>query len=401
MSTNHTLNHICITDKKNCYGCTSCYAICPHKAIIMKEDERGFKYPLVDEKKCIDCGLCVKSCPKILGNQHKKTSSFFAVTHCNDEIRTSSSSGGVFSALAQDVIDRNGVVYGAVYDSDFNVKHIRADNEEWKKMRTSKYVQSDIGDNFENVKADLKSGRTVLFTGTPCQVDGLNRYLDNLDKSRLITCDLVCHGVPSPLIWRDYLELIRNETRNEIGKVNFRNKRDAGWHNSTLCIENSEGKVLINESHDKSLFSLLYFSHLILRPSCYFCEYSNLKRAGDISIGDYWGIEKYHPELDDNKGISLVLVNTGKGRTIIQDLEKKCAFTILCEDECMQPNLKAPAQDYGGTEAFWQTYKKYGLKFAGKRVGCIKADFGDKVRIFAVKVADKISSLFCKKRKPE
>lgn len=390
MSADAKKNHIIISDKANCCGCSACYAKCPENAISMREDDEGFNYPVVDESRCIDCGLCIKNCPQITGNQREKTSCFLAATHREDDVRAISSSGGLFSALAQSVIDRNGVIYGAVYDRDFNVKHIRADDSEWERMRTSKYVQSDMGDIFQSVKADLRSGRTVLFTGTPCQVDGLNKYLCDTDRSGLITCDLICHGVPSPLIWREYLELVKRDAGKPIGKINFRNKRGCGWHDSTLCIEDTQGEVLIDEPHSKALFSCLYFSHYILRPSCFSCRYADLNRAGDITIGDYWGIEKHHPELDDNKGVSLVMVNTDKGHDIIRDIENKCSFTSLNEDECMQPNLKAPAQDYGGRDTFWRAYQKYGLKFAGKRIGLIKASFIDKVHIFGVRATDKL-----------
>ena len=390
MRNNNGLRHIHIVEKEACCGCTACYAVCPKKAISMCQDEEGFQYPVVDQGKCVNCGLCIKKCPLIRENAAKDTECFYAVINNQENVRAASSSGGAFSALAQHVVGCNGVVYGAAYDAEFAVRHIRTDADTWERLRTSKYVQSDMGDIFLQVKADLQQGRMVLFTGTPCQIDGLKNSLSDINTANLITCDLICHGVPSPRIWREYLTQLKKETKKEIAKINFRNKSEHGWHNSTLRIESVDGAVLADEQQSQGFFFRLFFSHLILRPSCNSCHYANLKRVGDITIGDYWGVEKHYSQLDDNKGISLVMVNTAKGLETMEEIKKNCTVIPVAKEECMQPNLEAPAKVYGGHDLFWRTYQRYGLKFAGKRMGYIPKSFLDKALVFAVRVIEKI-----------
>lgn len=374
MSLENKPNHIVVADKKTCCGCTSCYAACPKDAIRMCEDDEGFKYPVVDEGKCIECGLCMKRCPILVGNHNEKTAHLYAVKHKQEDDRAASSSGGVFSAIAQGIVDGGGVVYGAAYDQEFNVSHIRTEDHDWQKLRTSKYVQSDMGDTFARVKEDLKAGREVLFTGTPCQVDGLKSYLNGTDTTKLITCDLVCHGVPSPKIWKDFLKYTTEKCGKEIAKINFRNKKDWGWHNSTLRIESTDGAVIADQTQSEGFYFKLFLSHRILRPCCFSCLYANLNRPGDITIGDYWGVEKHHPDWDDDKGLSLVMANSSKGLDLIAKISDACKVLPVLEEECMQPNLKGPSVDYGGRDFFWQTYKKHGLEYAGKQIGVLNTN---------------------------
>lgn len=387
-------NHLELNRKQDCCGCSACYSACPIKAISMVEDEEGFLYPIIDEEKCVNCGLCLKKCPIVQGNKCGKTNKFYAVKHKKEDIRSVSSSGGIFSAMAQAVISDGGVVYGAAYDERFSVRHIRTTDEDWTKLRTAKYVQSDMGDVFTHVKADLIRGYEVLFTGTPCQIAGLKNFLIGVDATKLITTDLVCHGVPSPGIWREYLDYLSQKTNSTIGKVNFRNKNGCGWHNSTVKIESTTGDMLLNESQSQAFFFRLFFNHLILRPCCYSCQYANLNRVGDITIGDYWGIENHYPELDDDKGVSLVMANTEKGKQLLKRIGSDLQLLEITEEECLQPNLKASAQDYGGRDTFWAYHKKCGLEWAGKRMGHLDKSFLDKIVILGMRVIEKIRNCF-------
>lgn len=388
--------HIIINDKERCCGCTACYSACPQNAIGMFEDEEGFQYPKVDKNKCIDCGLCIQRCPLHTGNHAPETQYFYAVKHRQETVRAASSSGGVFSALAENIIGRSGIVYGAAYDADFNVCHIRTCGDDWKKLRSSKYVQSNMGDTFSHVKEDLKEGNDVLFTGTPCQIAGLKKYLSGVDTTKLLTVDLICHGVPSPGVWQDYLKTLKKKSTQEIGKINFRNKEGCGWHRSTLRIESPTGEVIVEQSHKEGFFSQLFFNHLIIRPSCFSCQYANINRVGDITIGDYWGVENAHPELDDNKGLSLVMANTPKGRNALEAVNSACEIIPVSQKTCMQPQLQEPARRYGGRDRFWWTYRRFGLEIAGKNAKLLPVKKWESPLLFLIRILYKARTIIKK-----
>ena len=379
-------NQITIHDQQLCCGCSACYSLCPKAAIAMCEDEEGFQYPQVDRQKCVDCGLCVQKCPLHAGNHAPETQHFYAVKHGQEAVRAASSSGGVFSALAEAVIGRSGIVYGAAYNEDFHVSHIRTAGAEWQKLRSSKYVQSNMGDAFSQVKEDLQKGNEVLFTGTPCQVAGLKAYLAGMDTSGLLTVDLICHGVPSPKVWRDYLALLKKKRKKEIGSINFRNKEGCGWHSSNLRIESANGEIMLEKSQKEGFFFQLFFKHWVIRPSCFSCQYANLNRVGDLTIGDYWGVENAHPELDDDKGLSLVLANTAKGQAALEAVASACEITPIAKTSCMQPQLQAPAERYGGRDSFWWSYRNFGLEIAGKRANLLPARKWEKPLLFLIRM---------------
>ena len=241
----------------------------------------------------------------------------FAVKHKDESTRAASRSGGIFTALSDQVLSNGGVVYGCVLTDKFDAVHIRADNEEDRnRMRGSKYIQSKLGDTFKSVRADLDAQKSVLFSGTSCQVAGLKKYLGKEYKN-LLCVDIVCHGVPSPKVWKEYLYWQEKKHKSKIVKVDFRNKKDYGWraHKETLICENGK-------SVDSTVFTTLFYGHGILRPSCYECPYKSVMHPGDITIADYWGIEKAAPEFDDNKGVSLVLVNSEMGALILNSVKK-------------------------------------------------------------------------------
>ena len=222
----------------------------------------------------------------------------YAVKHKDEDTRAASRSGGVFTALSDQVLSKGGVVYGCILTEDFNAVHIRADDmEERNRMRGSKYIQSKLGDTFKNVKVDLDAQKSVLFSGTSCQVAGLKKYLGK-KYSNLICVDIVCHGVPSAKVWNEYLNWQAQKIKSNIVSVDFRNKKDFGWHDHVETIRFENNRVV-----NRKVFTNLFYGHNILRPSCYECPYKSVMHPGDITIADYWGIEKAASEFDDNKGV--------------------------------------------------------------------------------------------------
>lgn len=358
-------------NKEQCCGCTACKNICPRHAITMKSDEEGFLYPIIDKDKCIKCKLCKKVCnfQKTINQDNELTNQLvYAVKHKDEKIRRCSTSGGVFTAISDNIFDNNGIVYGAAYNSNMVVCHQRANNkEERNKFRGSKYVQSDLKNTFKEVKELLKEDKHVLFTGTPCQIDGLNSYLKNINSKKLITCDIVCHGVPSPLIFKNYIELSEQKNKDKIINYYCRDKVN-GWHSHT------ERAIYISGRQDyksstMQIYKTLFFSHNILRPSCHKCKYTNLNRCSDITIADFWGIEKSLPEFDDNKGVSLVLVNSDKGREMFGNIKKDINYKVSGTKECLQPQLQYPSRVASTRDEFWEDYKNKGFKFVAKKYG--------------------------------
>lgn len=333
-----------ITDKKNCCGCSACVQRCPKQCIRLEEDTEGFLYPQVDEETCIKCGLCEKVCPIL--NQADKLSvlEVLAVKNSNDEERMNSSSGGVFLPLAREVINQGGVVFGAVYDESWEVHHVYAEKiEDVYPMMGSKYLQSKIGNSFKDAERFLKQGREVLFVGSPCQIAGLRTYLRNKQYSNLLAVDFLCHGVPSPGVWRRYLAetyggydakeqsrlqatagknsvlLSSLNATSPIGDIKFRDKRESGWKKFRFVVRQKsaskadQNTVLSSDIHYDNPFMRGFLSDIYLRPSCYACKCKNGVNHSDMTIADFWGINQIAPEFDDDKGVGLVLLNTKKG----------------------------------------------------------------------------------------
>lgn len=336
--------------------------ICPVDAIKMQSDEEGFLYPEIDNKKCIQCNACVQVCTFKSGCvKQKLPDEIWAVQNKDKRVRIASSSGGGFTSIYKNVIDHGGVVYGARFDSNFAVVHGRAVTEkECESFRGAKYVQSNMSakDTYNTVRKDLEQGKRVLFSGTPCQVAGLRSYLRSVDIHNLITCDIVCHGVASPMIWGQYLDLVGNGC--QIKDVHFRNKEN-GWHHSRLYIEKTDG-TCISQSHAENPYSNLYFGHYILRESCAVCPYSRFERVGDITIGDFWGIENSFPDFDDDLGTSLVMVNSDKGKKLLEEIRDTFNIRVTDREHCIQPNLIRPSDLPSDREKFWVRYHDKGLE---------------------------------------
>lgn len=315
-----------VVKKNDCCGCGSCVQKCPKHAISMVENEEGFLYPQINKEKCVDCGLCSKVCPqlkslKMVGKEYPKT---YAMRNRNNEDLSKSSSGGIFSVIADYVFENGGVVFGAAYDDKLNVNHIKAENQqELEALRSSKYVQSNIGETYKGAEKLLKEGRIVLFTGTPCQIAGLNSYLIK-EYTNLITCDLVCHGVPSQKLFHIYIEYLSRKFNSRVVKYNFRCKDKNGWGLFTK-VETEDGKIrYIKPDFDP------YYSNFLesttYRLNCYQCHYTNCNRVSDITLADYWGISGIHPDFYKEEGNSLILINDKKGEQIFEKIADKIEY---------------------------------------------------------------------------
>lgn len=302
---------------KNCCGCEACVNICPKQCIEMQAKSDGFLYPIVDKEKCINCHLCELVCPELKRHKAKHPIKCYAARSNSKNILSKSSSGGIFSELALSIINSGGVVFGARFNSEWELIHDYTDRtDNLDQFRGSKYVQSRINHSYKEVKNFLINNRKVLFCGTPCQIAGLKNYLRK-EYDNLILVDLICHGVPSPLIFRNYLDEIINENDCSIKNILFRDKH-YGWKNFSFTIESKS-----NSSHndiimrhpimtDSDIFMKLFLNNYILRPSCYTCKFKQNKSGADISLGDLWGVSKFNI-MDDDLGISLILLQTNKG----------------------------------------------------------------------------------------
>jgi len=313
-------------NKSNCTGCAACYSICPVQCISMKHNDEGFLFPNVDEKKCIGCNKCKKSCPAIVQGDARKPLNVYAVKNPDEEIRFQSSSGGIFTLLAENTIKEGGIVFGARFNEKWEVIHDYSETAEGlAAFRGSKYVQSATGNIYKQVKDFLENGRKVLFSGVPCQIAGLKAFLKK-DFDTLLTIDLICHGVANPYVWKKYLDefLSNNKTKlSQVVGVKFRDKR-CGWRQYSFSIFTVSGakKNIFTESKVKNIYRNGFVQNIFLRMSCYNCPTRSLRSGSDITIGDFWGIENILPDFADDKGVNLVLVNTEKGKLFYNTLEK-------------------------------------------------------------------------------
>lgn len=322
-------------NKKECCGCTACFHICPINCIVMKEDEEGFLYPNIDKAKCIHCNKCKEVCPnRDIENRNTRTQTFVGY-YKDDEVRKQSSSGGIFSAIAEWILQQKGVVFGAAFDENFEVHHIAVETkEELIKLRGSKYVQSRLENTFLEAKEYLEKKRKVLFTGTACQIAGLKNYL-SAEYENLYTVDVLCHGAPSPKIWRMYLDDKKEQYQASINKVEFRNKDD-GWKNYFINIAFSNMERFYTHYY-KDKFTRMFLDNLDLRPSCYSCVFKEIPRISDVTIGDSWGVENYMPDMDDDKGTSVILVHSSNGEKIFREIRKKLIVSEVGLDVAVSP----------------------------------------------------------------
>lgn len=369
-----------IKEKKDCCGCGACVQRCPKSCISMREDNEGFLYPEVNKEMCIDCGLCEKVCPVINQSEERKPMAVYAAKHKDERIRLASSSGGVFTAIAESVIDEGGVVFGARFDKDWSVIHGYTETKEGlAAFRGSKYVQSRIGESYKDAEAFLRTGRKVLFSGTPCQIAGLKRFLRK-EYDNLLTVDFICHGVPSPGVWREYL---KEETARQCGgknsvlphpkdnlgdvrieNISFRDKR-LGWKKFsfalTLSTTNRSGAkntVLLSEPLNKNIFLRGFLADLYLRPSCHACPAKKFKSGSDVTIGDFWGVQNVMPEIDDDKGVSVVMVNDLKTDINIKNSKVKKWSTNYNDILLYNPSVEKSVKLIDKRECYFNKTKK-------------------------------------------
>lgn len=319
-----------------CTGCTACTAACPRGCIVMTADADDFLHPAVDERKCVGCGLCETVCPVLHPLVPKHVPAAFAVKSTDEASRWKSTSGGVFPELGRDILSRGGAVFGAAYDDRFRVIHICAEcEEELDRLRSAKYAQSDPGESFREVKKRLERGQAVLFSGTPCQVGGLKAFLGK-EYDNLVCVDFVCHGVPSPMAWDRFLAHLTKDT--PLRSVNLRAK-DTGWsrYRYSHCFEYGDGtRRLI--PNPESLYMKLFGGEYINRLSCAQCAFKGYARVSDLTIGDFWGIWDIDPEMDDDKGTSVVLVQSDRGRTLWNAIAPRLAFKKVTLEQASREN---------------------------------------------------------------
>jgi len=390
-----------LADRLHCTGCSSCAQKCPKNAISMLPDKEGFLQPVVDDTKCIKCGLCEKTCPVLNGNTESKnqyTTTAFAAINNNEEIRMESSSGGIFTILAEKTIEECGVVFGAKFDENKRVIHSYTEIKcGLKDFRGSKYVQSDIGNAYKECEEFLENGRKVLFTGTPCQIGGLRAFLKK-DYENLITIDLICHGAPSPLLFEKYVDFrkeqdFKNAAERRIQRIAFRRK-DCGWKQFSVAFTYGDATEYC-QPLTKDKYMQVFLQDYALRESCYDCPFRKEKRLSDITLADFWGIERVCPEMFDDKGTSLVIINSTRGEETFDkaknyltaekvDIKESLNGNSAFSKKTNRPDIRNSFYEYFIKNGTNKTFKKYGHRpfpynqkvFVKK---CIRKLLGDKI----------------------
>ena len=388
---------ISITQKQDCCGCNACAQICPKQCITMQEDNEGFLYPRVDSENCIDCHLCERICPVSNHGMERKPLKVYAAINRDEEIRKRSSSGGIFTALAEQIIKQGGVVFGARFDEQWQVKHDYAETMEGlAAFRGSKYVQSRIGNTYQEAERFLKAGRKVLFSGTPCQIAGLRNYLRK-EYDNLLTVDFICHGVPSPMVWRRYLkeEIARQCEKNTVlprpiheedvlvEDISFRDKT-LGWKKYSFALTLST----TNGSGDKIQFCSCspmtkneylrgFMSNVYLRPSCYSCAFKKQKSGSDITLADFWGNSNV---FNDDKGVCAVIINNIKGYNFIDipliDKLDETIENVIVSNRCYFKSTRKP-----------DNRNKFMKSMNETSVFRSKPSFKEKVRFMLIRIA--------------
>ncbi len=343
-----------INNYKNCTGCGACYNICPQNSITMEGNEFGFYKPVISKDKCVNCGLCNKVCPINYKSKNLMEPNAFALLN-KDEIRAKSSSGGAFSAFADYILEKNGIIYGVIWDESIQAIHYRAKNSnELEKIHGSKYVQSNTKHTYKLAKNDLDDGKLVLYSGTPCQIAGLKSYLGQ-EYDNLLTIDIICHGTQSPLFLERFKNnFLQNKPNEKILNINFRSKKTP-WglgHYTTEITTDKKNYVIKNCYYTE-------FMDMTLNECCINCYYAGIPRIGDITIGDFWGVDEYNSKLNDKKGTSVVLLNSYIGNSIFNTIKKQYITEELPLDMVIKhnPNIIKPTAEHKRRKEFLEKLK--------------------------------------------
>lgn len=340
----------------------------------------GFITPKINTSICTGCGICTSVCKAANSGQKYPEGQFFAAINEEGPVRAASASGGLFSLFAKTYIDQGGIVYGAAFDTNWQVSHIRCSNyKTLGRIQKSKYVQSSILHVYRDIEKDLADGKQVLFSGTACQCSGVKSYINQkgLGTGNLLLVDLICHGVPSPKLWASYIKM-REGAQGKITDINFRNK-DNSWKDYCMSIAFENGRV-DKYRQNEDYFLVLFFHNLILRESCYRCRYASVQRTSDLTLGDYWGITEFHPDFNDDKGASVLLVNSDKGRSLWEACKEGTRNIEISRYNLAkhQINLQHPSRKDKRYDAFWEDYYKKGFDYILKKYadatvfGCLK-----------------------------
>ncbi len=358
------IKNIKVLENKKCTGCTACVSICPKNAIKMCENYDGFKYPKIEESKCINCGLCAKICPVLNTKNNTSLNECYAAYNKDKKEIKSSSSGGVFSILANYTLDNNGIVIGAAFNEENKLYHVAiTKKKELNKLKGSKYLQSDLDNIFTYIKYNIKD-KLILFVGTPCQIAGLKSIIKNSDN--LICIDIVCHGVPSPKLFEKYIKELENINNDKLINYNFRDKV-SGWENYSNTISFKSKKF--TELHSKNKYMSLFLSDIALRDSCYNCNFKLGNKYSDITLGDFWGVKKYYPYMYNQEGVSVVIINTIKGREIFNIIKNNMEFKKCKIEEITSgnPSLKFSAVRPINKEKFFKELDNKSVEYLTKK----------------------------------
>lgn len=341
-------------EKNQCCGCMACADACPKGAISARADREGFWYPEIRQELCVDCGQCAAVCPLSGGKSEKRSRRYFAAQAKDPALRGVSTSGAMFPILAEQVLEGGGAVYGAAFDGAMRVAHRRAaGREELEPLLQTKYVQSSTAGIFRRVRQDLAEGRQVLFVGTPCQTEALRRFCPEKAPG-LVLADLICYGVPSPGVWERYVSHLEKKHCGRLTAFHFRDKRKG---NDGHTVSYTAGGQEYVKDYLADLFSAMYFSNLMHRPSCHSCPFTTVERNSDLTIGDFWGVEKVFPEWNDGMGTSLVIVHSERGQALWDRVCGRLRWGECQKEDVLQPRLLSPTQPASKRGRFFALYR--------------------------------------------